>query len=203
MSLPSFVETPRFPDAVGFGSTGGPGFKTEVFTSASGFEQRNMLWQAARSKFNVSTGVREKADMDELLGFFYSVRGRAIGFRFKDWGDFELSNEQIGIGDGVKTEFQITKTYGTGAAAYVRNITKPVASTITVTVNGNVALIPTDVTLDATTGKLTFASPPPSTHVVRVSGEFDIPCRFDTDELPRSYDDWQAMAVQINVVEIR
>lgn len=204
MTLPTFIESPAFPDAVGFGSTGGPGFKTEIFTAASGGEQRNMLWQDAKSRFNVATGVREKVDMDSILAFFYMVRGKAIGFRFKDWGDYELANETIGTGNGTLASFQITKTYGSGTPApYVRRITKPVSGSLSATVNAVAQTEGVDFVVDYTTGVITFTVPPPTTHVVNVTCQFDVPCRFDIDDLPRSYDEWQALSVNnIPVVEL-
>lgn len=202
MSIPAFIETPRFPDTVGFGSTGGPGFKTDIFTSASGFEQRNLLWQEARCEFNVSTGVREKADMDDLLSFFYQVRGKAVGFRFKDWGDYELTNEQFGTGNSSQLQFQLTKTYGTGATAYVRRITKPVTGTLAITVNMVPQTEGVDFTVDYSTGIVTFAIAP-GAYAIRASGEFDVPCRFDTDKLPRSYEDWQALSTSVAIVELK
>ena len=204
MTLPTFIESPAFPDAVGFGSTGGPGFKTEIFTAASGGEQRNMLWQDAKSKFNVATGVREKVDMDNLLAFFYMVRGKAIGFRFKDWGDYELVNEVIGTGNGLLAGFQITKTYNAGSPApYVRRITKPVSGTVTATVNSVAKTEGVDYVVDYTTGVITFTTPPATAQPIAITCHFDIPCRFDIDDLPRSYDEWQALSVNsVPVVEL-
>lgn len=204
MTLPAFIETPSMPDSVGWGSTGGPGFKTEVFTSASGFEQRNMLWSTARCEYNVATGIREKADMDELLAFFYLVRGRAVGFRFRDHGDFELVNEQIGTGNSVQTQFPLIKTYSAaaGANAYVRQITKPVAGSLSLTVNAVPLVENADFAVDYTTGIVTFVTAP-AAQPIRVSCIFDVPCRFDTDKLPRTYDEFQIMSAQINIVELK
>ena len=52
-----------FPGSVGRGATGGPGFSTQIVTLASGAEQRNVNWSQARGRWNISTGIRSRADM--------------------------------------------------------------------------------------------------------------------------------------------
>lgn len=204
MTIAAFMETPRFPENISYGSSGGPTFMTKVFTSASGFEQRNVLWDEARAKYNVTQGIREKEEMDTVLAFFYAVRGKATGFRYKDWSDYNLTNENIGVGDGVLTVFQIKKAYAAGATAYSRNIYKPVSGTMVLTVNGNSKTEGTDYTVNYATGRVTLTIAPPSTHIVRVTCEFDVPVRFDVDEININLDDWQTESwSSINLIELK
>ena len=72
----------RFPDAVARGATGGPEFSTDIIAVASGFEQRNVNWSAARAKYDISTGIRTREQMAEVIAFFRARKGRAYGFRF-------------------------------------------------------------------------------------------------------------------------
>ena len=204
MTIPAFMETPRFPDNISFGSAGGPTFNTKVFTAASGFEQRNVLWSEARAKYNVTQGIRVKEDMDTVLAFFYTVRGKATGFRFKDWADYELVNEQIGTGTGALSVFNLTKTYAAGSLNYVRRIYKPVSGTVHVTVNGNPQTESTDYTIDYSTGVITFLITPGSGFPIRVSCEFDVPVRFDVDEINITHEDWHTESwSSINIIELR
>ena len=53
--------------------------------------------------------------------------------------------------------FQLAKTYGTGPNPYRRTLTKPVAESVRVAVNG-IAVPAPQVACDATTGRLTFAA---------------------------------------------
>lgn len=205
MTLPTFIED-RFPTEISFGSSGGPGFLTDVFTASSGSEQRTLLWSESRAEYNITYGIRDKVDMDAVIAFFLNVRGRGIGFRFKDWADYQIATQTIGTGDGVKTAFQLIKTYTTGSNTYTRTIRKPVSGTLTgVTVNGVAKVSPTDYTVDYTTGVLTFVTPPANTHVVAVAAcEFDVPVRFDIDKLPVVHDAWQIESLSsIPLVEIR
>jgi uncharacterized protein (TIGR02217 family) len=201
----SFIEN-RFPENVSYGSAGGPKFKTDVFTAASGFEQRNSIWADARAEYNVAHGIKDKTDMDAILAFFYNVRGKATGFRFKDWSDYTLTGQQIGVGDGTTTAFQIIKTYVTGASVYERQLKKIVANTISgVTVNGVAQTSPANYSVNINTGIITFVVPPANGHVIVVGAlEFDVPVRFDTDHMPISIEAFEVESwSSIPLVEVR
>ena len=201
----AFAEV-RFPENISYGSAGGPKFKTDIFTAASGFEQRNSIWSQSRAEYNVAHGIKDKADMDDLIKFFYNMRGKATGFRFKDWADYEARAQQIGVGTGTQTTFQMIKTYTTGAQSYTRVLRKLVANTIAgVTVNGVTQVLNTDYTVDINTGVLTFVTPPANGHAVVVGGvEFDVPVRFDTDHMPVSIEAFEVESWgSIPLVEVR
>lgn len=184
-----FAETPRFPDDIAYGSSGGPGFKTTIFQGNSGLETPVQMWSRSKGKWDVSYGVRDKTDMDTLRAFFYNMRGKATAFRFKDWGDYELTNELIATADGVDTTFPIIKTYA-GAQPYIRRIFKPIASTVVVKVNDVIVPVGINYTLDATTGIITFLGGfiPTVGQTIKVTCEFDVPCRFDVDEFNATHD---------------
>lgn len=193
MAVTDFLETPRFSDDISYGSGGGPGFKTFIFEGHSGIEQRSIAWSRAKGKWDVGYGIRDKADMDVVRAFFYNVKGKAIGFRFKDWGDYSVTGANIGTGDGAENTFRLTKTYTTGANSYVRRIFKPVDGTLTIYVDGSPVAIgngATEVDVDYATGILTFGASaiPPNGDAVTWDGEFDVPVRFDTDQLQAVHD---------------
>lgn len=84
----------------------------------------------------------------------------------------------------MRTTFPLVKTYGDAAGGWVRRISKPVAGTVTVSVNGSEAGAET-WSLDAATGVVTFGSGhvPPVDAAIRAGFEFDVPVRFDTDRI--------------------
>lgn len=204
-----------FPANISYGSSGGPKFKTTIFTSDSGYEQRNIDWSNIRSEFDVSHGIKDQSQMDELTNFFMVVNGRAYGFRYKDWNDFSINLQQIGVGDGSTTTFQLVKTYtyvetaSSTTVTYTRRITKPSWSTIAgVTVDGTP--VPADTgsphyTIDYTTGILTFSTAPGNGLVVAVgAAEFHIPVRFDDDALDVVQEFWNTSSWNsIKLVEVR
>lgn len=188
--IPSFVDE-RIPFEVERGARGGPGFNTTVTLLSSGFEQRNADWVLARAQYNIGFGVTTKQLYEDILDFFFARHGRLVGFRFRDWSDYELENGEIGVGDGVRTQFQIVKLYGIGEGSfYIRPIQKISTGASpdffrdpVITLNDVAQVEGTDFTLDVNTGVLTFTNPPPSGAVVRATLDFDVPVRFDTDEI--------------------
>jgi uncharacterized protein (TIGR02217 family) len=196
----SFVEV-QFPSDISYGSSGGPEYATDVVVSASGYEQRNINWAQARARYNVAHGVKTKAQLDTLIAFFRARKGRAIGFRFKDWTDFQAT-ETLGTGDGTRTQFQLIKTYVSGAVNEVRIIKKPVVGTVQVFRNG--VLQASGVSIDTTTGMVTFSTAPTAGQSISASFQFDVPVRFDTDRLSASLDAYGIHSwLDIPLIEVR
>jgi len=189
-----------FPEEISYGSTGGPKFKTSVFTAASGFEQRNVDWSRARYEFNAQCGIRHVDDMEFVRRFFMARNGKAVGFRFKDWADYRLIEELIGTGDGAETDYQIIKTYTSDQGAsgesysFVRAINKPAWDTLEVSVGGVILSETTDYEVAYSSGLIVFSTPPADGDEITVSGEFHVPVRFDTDQLNIEHDGYNAQS---------
>ena len=144
----------RFPDNIAYGATGGPEFATTVIATASGYEQRNVNWAEARGRWDVASGLKKQTQIDELIAFFRARRGRAYGFRFKDWTDYRATGQLLGTGDDVLTQFQLVKQYPSGSVIEVRTITKPVAGTVQVYLDSVEQL--SGWSVDTTTGIVTL-----------------------------------------------
>lgn len=180
----------RFPTAIAFHSTGGPERKTEIVTLGSGFEERNAVWANSRRRYDVGSGVKTLDDLSSVIAFFEARLGRLYGFRFKDFADFKSCapgasvsplDQTIGTGDGTTTAFQLIKTYTSGPASWVRRIAKPVDGTVHVAVAGVAQT--TGITIDTTTGLITFDTAPATGAAITAGYEFDCAARFDTDQL--------------------
>lgn len=194
----------RLPVDVERGAKGGPGFNTTVTPLQSGKEQRNINWAQQRCMFDISYGIGSKQLYQDITKFFYIRRGKAYGFRFKAWDDYQITAGVIGTGDGAENEFQIVKVYSDAGGSYSRIIYKPVASTVQVFLNGVLQTLTTHYTLNADTGIITFVTPPSNGVVVTVTCEFDVPVRFDTDTLMTTMQWVEAGGVQaIPLVELR
>jgi uncharacterized protein (TIGR02217 family) len=191
----------QFPADISYGSSGGPEYATDIVASNSGYEQRNVNWQQARARYNVAHGVKTKAQLDALIAFFRARKGRAYGFRFKDWTDYQ-GTETLGTGNGVITQFQLIKTYASGSVTELRTITKPVSGSIQI--YNNAVLQTSGVSVDTTTGLVTFTAAPATGHVITASYQFDVPVRFDTDKLSASLDAYGIHSwLDIALVEVR
>ncbi len=186
-----------FPNAVARGATGGPGFSTNVVTLGSGAERRNIQWADARGEWNISTGIRTRAEMQAVIAHFYIVKGRGYSFRFRDWNDYQATDQAMV--EVTPAVWQLVKRYNVGGYEHVRTITKPVQGTVAIKVGG-VPVVPSSV--DYLTGLVTFGSAPGSAPTA--SFEFDTPVRFDTDKLPVQANAWDQQVVsQINLIEVK
>lgn len=196
-----------FPLRLRYGSNGGPSFCTEVVVCAGGREVRNQGWAQARRRYDARTGIVGAADASALISFFHARAGRARGFRLKDWSDYSsapdgraaagFGDQVIGSGDGVRLTFQLVKRY----EAFARVITKPVAGSVLVGVNG--AAVKDGWVVDCTKGLVTFASPPAMGAAITAGFLFDVPVRFDSDTLNLTAEDSKTALAEIPLVEVR
>lgn len=201
----------RFPEVIGRGARGGPERRTQIVELASGFEERNASWSAARRRFDISYGIRRADDLAAVVSFFEARLGRLYGFLFKDWSDYKSSlpsvapgplDELLGVGDGSAVTFQLRKRYGTAALGIWREIRKPVDGTVRVSVDGDE--VTTGWSLDPATGVVTFAAPPGAGEEVRAGFEFDVPVRFESDLMDLVLDIERLGSIpSIPLVEIR
>lgn len=196
------VDDVRLPDDIERGARGGPGFKTTVITLSNGREFRNQEWQVARGAWDIGYGLKKREDMDAVISFFYARRGRAHGFRFRDWSDYKLDAEFVAAVDGDDTKRQIVKTYDPGGLReYVRVVTHPV-NNASFKVYVNDLLVVTGFTIDFQTGILDFTLNPGVN--VKVSAEYDVPARFDIDTLPIAMNtQFEGAFPGIAIVELR
>jgi len=203
----------RFPANLSFGSIGGPERRTEVVTLANGFEERNTPWSHSRRRYDAGLGLRSLNDVELLLAFFEARRGQLHGFRWKDWADFkssaasrspEFNDQVIGHGDGISAQFQLYKTYQAGVNPYLRPVTKPVAGTVTLGLEGDLLREGVHFDLDMSTGTVTLYEVPPQGASITAGFEFDVPVRFDTDLIQVSVASFKAGTVpNVPIVEVR
>ena len=187
-----FIEE-RLLDCVGYGTRGGPTFKTRKIGLRSGIVRRNPLRSRPLYRFLVLYNNLQPDDHAEVIAAFNACYGGVFSFRLKDWADFEATNELLPVlGTGSPQTLQLVKTYTFGSQAIARPIRKPVAGTVTMTHNG----ASQSFSIDTTTGMVTFTAP--ATHAIRWSGEFDVPVMFEDDELSFSGDNKGANGLFLN-----
>jgi uncharacterized protein (TIGR02217 family) len=210
--MPNDFHEIRFPLDVSLGSRGGPARRTEIVTLASGREHRNSRWAHSRRRYDAGLGVRTLDALHGVLGFFEERRGRLYGFRFRDRIDWRSGppsrsplpgDQRIGTGDGATRSFALVKTYGSAHAPYARPIAKPVGGTVRVALDGVEQALGLAVNCDPATGLLTFVGAPAPGAAVTAGFDFDVPVRFDTDELDIDLSAFEAGAIpKIPLVEI-
>jgi uncharacterized protein (TIGR02217 family) len=196
-----------FPLAIGREASVSPAFSTQTVESLSGHERRTSDWADARLSFDAGPGVRSEADVAELIAFFRARRGAARGFRFADPFDDRSGapvtplDQRLGIGDGAKAQFQLCKYYGDGDDAQQRIVTRPVAGTIRVAVDG---VERTSGWSHAGKGVIAFDAAPAAGAVLTAGFRFDVPVRFAEDRLDVNRATFAAgEAPSVPLVEIR
>lgn len=194
---------------VAFGARGGPETAVEVVRLASGGEARNARWSGARRRWDVGGVALRSVDAAALSNFFEARGGRLRGFRFRDVLDWKscglndvvaATDQEIGVGDGATTDFQLVKTYENGGVSWSRSITKPVESSVVVALDG---VEVSAFSVDLATGVVTMDVAPANGVVVKAGFAFDAAVRFDVERLELSAEGADLMRIgPLSLVEI-
>ncbi|MGN8001194.1 DUF2460 domain-containing protein [Sphingomonas sp. 22176] len=185
-----------FPIALGREAEVVPELSTAIVTSAGGAERRNAAWAQARTRYDVGPGVRSEADIAALLAFYRARMGPARRFRLRDPFDYQAKDEPLGTGDGQTARFQLVRSYG----ETVRRITRPVAGTVALKLNG----VATSAFTLGAGGVVTLDVAPAAGVKLTASFLFDVPVRFAEDQLRVSRATFLAgAAASVPLVEIR
>ena len=189
MAFPTY----RLPPEVERGMVGGPTYQNVIQESVSGVEQRVRVWAKCRGEWDTSYSILDTAETSgtfrAIVAMFRAHFGDLYPFPFKDWGDYQLTDELIGVGDGTIVAYPIIKVYDPsqvllgvpGSRTYVREIYLPRPGLV-VKKNDVTQTLGTHYTIGST-GIVTFVTAPASGHAITVAGEFDVPVRFATGRL--------------------
>jgi len=198
-----------YPFPLGRSTAVAPEFSTSIAVTASGHERRNALWSDARMHFDVGPGIRSERELAELIAFFRARHGAARGFRICDPFDHSSNgmtgaptalDQLVGVGDGLRADFQLVKHYGVGPDPQVRPITRPRGGSVLVSVDG----VPNaDWTLGQL-GVISFTSAPSDGAEIRAGFLFDVPVRFAEDRIDIAAVNFEAgEAPSIPLIELR
>jgi uncharacterized protein (TIGR02217 family) len=203
----------QLPSDVERGAQGGPRFKTTILILGGGLEKRNIDWATTRAEYDISYGIESKEDYTDVIEFFYARQGRAHSFRFKDWADFAITAQDVLTTDGSTSTVTMFKRYTSGGINFDREVTKPLASGWVVLVNSisqtvvyDTAPASAEVAINSLTGVITLGATHAATsgEDVTVTGEFDVPVRFDTDALDVNVETFDAGSMpQLTIVEVK
>ncbi len=173
----------RLPDDIERGAVGGPAFKTSRSLLASGRQTTVRHWLQPLGGWDIGYGIQSLTDLEAVRNFFYARMGAGFGFRFKDWSDFDVTQQEIGTGDGAQTLFQMFKRYPDAVLPFDRTLTRLVSGTVRAWVNSVELFDPAGFSVDLDTGEITFVVAPPAAELVEAACEFDVPCQFVKDDL--------------------
>ena len=180
-----------------YGWQAGPEFKTSIVDQTNGDESRNGLWAEGRHRLQMPFANIDRTVYAAIKRMHLVARGRLHNFKVVDQLDYEAVDEEFGEGDGVATEFQLSKLSAIDGVYYSRNCYVIIACEVEV--DGVV----TAVTLDERRGKVVFGAAPANGAVLTWSGTFGLWVRFDQDYLPFSLDNLDTINGAIDLIECR
>jgi uncharacterized protein (TIGR02217 family) len=196
----------RLPMEIEAGAKARPRYSTDVITTDGGWEVRNSRWAYPLMEFDITafepaTHESDEYDvLDEFLDIFHVCGGSAGAFRFHYWRDKPVVGQQIGVGDGSTTTFQLYRTYTRGGFSRDRKITRPIIGSVATAVAG----VGTVAAIDYDTGQIVFSVAPAMGAVITADFDHDIPVRFSDDELDVvGLTDELDQPVNVTLVEIR
>ena len=183
----------------GFPCISSPRWATDIQIADSGVEQVNQRWVHPLHSYSLPEAIREHVTFEGIRDHWLALRGPFYSFPFRDPLDFAsvalttpnvaptLSriDQTVGTGNGLKTQFQLTKTYFSGAQSYTRNIYHPIVSSVLVGIDGEdpEAASPNfDWDVDRLTGIVTFDIPPVNGAIITAGFLFDVEVRFADDD---------------------
>jgi len=189
--------TATFPvlPGLGWSVSKAPRFATRIQRAVSGrelrvVEQPNPIWtwtltysllrdaHDARAASGPGIGYDE---LRTLAGFFLQQQGSFQPFLFADPTDDTASAQAIGTGDGSATVFQLVRTMGAAlpGGGFAEPITAPDA--VSAIYFDGVRQSMSGYVVDAATGLVTFASPPPAGQLVTADFTYFFRVRFADD----------------------
>lgn len=175
-----------FPALAGLGWTvkRSPLWKTRVQESISGKEVRIADWSFPRWQWQLSydflRGDPINAEFQALAGFFNQRLGMFDSFLYQDADDNSVTAQQVGVGDGTTTSFQMVRSLG----SFVEPILAPIPPSAAIFVNGVLSSTANVFPWGSSQpGVLTFASAPAAGAAITATFSYYFPCRFLEDSM--------------------
>lgn len=152
MAIQSFVET-RLEIGKDYGAVGGSEFNTTVVSLGSGHERRNSNHANNLGRWDLGSRNLIKSDIEYLHNFFRARRGKAQGFRYKDWLNFDVTDQDAKpLGH---PEIQLVKDFTDGGVTESQEIKKPISTSFSMLRNAGAF---SAYNLDDTTGIVTLTA---------------------------------------------
>jgi uncharacterized protein (TIGR02217 family) len=167
--------------------TKAPTFQTRIQRAVSGRELRALdypypLWQFTLVfdflRDNPAAGHDE---LRTLMGFFMLCQGAYGSFLFQDPSDYQVSGQQIGIGNASTTSFQLLRTMGTTlpGGGFPEPIVAP--NVVSAVYLDGITQSPASYAVDQNTGLLNFATAPGGGQIITADFSYYFRCRFIDD----------------------
>lgn len=185
---------PIFPTLAGISFPVGvaPMWSTLLFEATAGNRSRLQLWTYPRYKITLPFEFLRSdanAELQTLMGFVNSVGGDAQVFQFDNPDDYTVTNQAFGTGNGVATDFQLTRTFG----GFNEPVFAPIGTPVV-----KIAGTPTVAFTLLAGGIVRFDSAPANAAALTWTGTYRWLCRFEPgfsfEKMMRNY--WQLQKIE-------
>ena len=177
----SFVEFRLDAGLIIYDSAGGPESRTDEAKFEHGGSVRSPGREVALFSGDVGSRRVLEPELATIIRCRRAVKGKAYGFRWKDWGDFNLDRGDSRLtATALALTFQINKISAWGGLEEVRPIVKPVAATVRVW--RNAIEVTSSMSVDLTKGRVTLAAWTLG-DILECSCEFDLAVKFSSDKM--------------------
>lgn len=155
-------------------------FTTVVHTPVAGREVRAAfsaypLWLFSLNFDFLDDTPEGEADLATLHGFILQRRGRFDSFLYEHRTANAVTDQWLGLGNGVKTDWPLKRAWG----GFVEPVENPKSQAV-ITRDGEMVGA-ADYSISPT-GLVSFAAPPAEGAILRWSGGYYFRCRFESDE---------------------
>lgn len=166
-------------------------YRTTVVQAASGRTERNSHWSYPLHVFGLPLQNRTQEQLEQIAQYFHAAGGAGNTFSFLDRfedrscaqaDDPDDEDVTLGTATAAQTDFQLIKTYTYGGRTQTRKITRPVAASVVVAVDGSAQTVTTDYTIEDG-GIIRFTSGLTGGEVVTAGFRFLVPVAFVSDEV--------------------
>lgn len=165
--------------------------KTDIVPMDNGDEQRNARWKYKLMRFVANFVLLGESSQNEITGAFYAANAARLLFRFRDYGDYRVTNSPLTVVAGTRTPVQLTKRYSFGPA-HAERLIQAVSTCTVLDGDDDVVAGVLDNVLGLFTPDANWGATP---H--RWSGTFDVWVRFADDEV-----DLTMMATDLTTTDI-
>lgn len=193
----SFIDT-RINTNYRLGFVGGPEFNTLQKRQRSGITRRRPLQEMPKHRYRTDYVTLSDAERQHMLSALWAADGAAYSFRFRDYNDWKVENQVLGLGGGDSDPIQLFKDYQFGPRVKRRDITLPYKVTMKAA-----GIEFSDFTVDPLSGIASPTSVWPDGDVLSYSCRFDVCVRFANDYNPMSSVSSAINEIMIELIEER
>jgi uncharacterized protein (TIGR02217 family) len=163
-----------FPDFLARVASASINFMTQICEATSGVETRKVEREIPIRKYSIKNILCTREEYQDFISFFQSRRGAGYAFRFKDYFDYKVKNQEI----SVKDKFVPAKYYQDAVFPNIRSNIFVIMETIKIEHNNKKI----NFRHEENTGFI-LDKPFQNDTIVQISFEFDVIARFNQDEV--------------------